>query len=405
MFGNRYGCISFALNVEAYVGTGRNAIFNKDLREYDPFADSWIQINDFPAAFLERRDAVTFTIGGEVYVGTGQVSGFLENDLWKYDPVADNWTQLNDFPFGGIREAITFTINDVAYVRKGYSGVLRKDLWKYDPISDSWIQLNDFPLTFDARADAVAFSLGDAAYVGTGNKYSPLKYFWKYDSTSDSWTQLNDFPHARYAVASFVLNREVYIATGQTGLGSGFQKGLYKYNAAADNWIELTDFPAAFDARSIAIAFTLDHSVYLGTGLGGTHSDLWKYEPNHTNHLLAVNPNGDAIWVDPNDNNVIDIDDEDADPTSDLQDWSNLPVIPTDFSDGTDAVNDADFDPAIEIQTISKSGNTITLFNSGGTFRDAVNDADFDPNNELITTAIFDGTDLKITEAGAKKNR
>ena len=400
MFSNRYGYISFAINGEAYVGTGRNAIFNKDLWKYDPLADSWTQLNDFPAAFLGRRDAVTFTIGGEVYVGTGQVSGFSENDLWKYDPVADNWTQLNDFPFGGTREAIAFTINDVAYVGTGSSGVFRKDLWKYDPIADSWIQLNDFPLAFEARADAVAFSLGDIAYVGTGNKNSPLKDFWKYDSTSDSWTQLNDFPHARYAVTSFVLNGEAYIATGQTGLGSGFQKGLYKYNAAAENWIELTDFPAGFGARSSAIAFTLDNSVYLGTGLGVGSLDLWKYEPNQTSHLLTINPNGDATWIDPNDNNLIDIDDADADPTNELQDWNNLPGIPTDFSDGTDAVNDADFDPTNELQDWSNLPGIPAAFDDD---MDDVNDADSDPNNELITTAILNGTDLEITDAGGTK--
>jgi N-acetylneuraminic acid mutarotase len=429
-FGNRYGCISFTLNGEAYVGTGRNSIFNKDLWKYDPLADSWTQLNDFPAAFLGRRDAVTFTIGGEVYVGTGQVSGFSENDLWKYDPIADTWTQLNDFPFGGTREAIAFTINDVAYIGTGSSGAFRKDLWKYDPVSDSWMQLNDFPLAFEARADAVAFSLGDIAYVGTGNKNSPLKDFWKYDSLSDSWTQLNDFPHARYSVTYFVLNGEVYIATGQTGLNSGFQKGLYKYNAAADDWKKLSDFPTGFGARSSAIAFTLDNSVYLGTGLGGVYSDLWKYEPNNTSHLLAVNPNGDAIWIDPNNNDIIYTDDADADPTNELQDWSNLPGIPAafidgvdnvndadadpgnelqdwsnlpgipaDFSDGTDDVNDADFDPSNEIQTISKTGNTITLSNSGGTFTDDVNDADFDPSNEIQTISKT-GNTITLSNSG-----
>ncbi len=49
----------------------------------------------------------------------------------------------------------------------------------------------------------------------------------------------------------------------------------------------------------------------------------------------------------------------------------------------TDAVDDADADPANELQTISKTGSTVTLSNGGGSFTDAVDDADNDPTNEL----------------------
>ncbi len=45
--------------------------------------------------------------------------------------------------------------------------------------------------------------------------------------------------------------------------------------------------------------------------------------------------------------------------------------------------DDADADPSNELQTISKSGNTVTLSNSGGSFIDEVNDADADPTNEI----------------------
>ena len=44
-----------------------------------------------------------------------------------------------------------------------------------------------------------------------------------------------------------------------------------------------------------------------------------------------------------------DVDDADADPANELQDWSNLPGIPADLLDGDD-VDDADADPANELQ-------------------------------------------------------
>lgn len=56
--------------------------------------------------------------------------------------------------------------------------------------------------------------------------------------------------------------------------------------------------------------------------------------------------------------------------------WQNLP---------TDQVNDGDFSPSNEIQSISKSGMTVTLSNGGGSFIDAVDDSDSSPSNEIQT--------------------
>ena len=58
--------------------------------------------------------------------------------------------------------------------------------------------------------------------------------------------------------------------------------------------------------------------------------------------------------------------------------------------------DDADADPANELQTISKSGSTVTLSNGGGSFTDAVDDADADPANE-IQDITLSGTELTIS--------
>ena len=79
-------------------------------------------------------------------------------------------------------------------------------------------------------------------------------------------------------------------------------------------------------------------------------------------------PNIPAGFADDIDN----VDDADNDPTNELQDWTNLPNIPTGFADDIDNVDDADNDPTNELQTISRSGNTVTLSNGGGTFTDSV---------------------------------
>ncbi len=58
--------------------------------------------------------------------------------------------------------------------------------------------------------------------------------------------------------------------------------------------------------------------------------------------------------------------------------------------------DDADADPANELQTISKSGSVVTLSNSGGSFVDATDDADADPTNEIQDLQL-DNNVLTIT--------
>ena len=122
------------------------------------------------------------------------------------------------------------------------------------------------------------------------------------------------------------------------------------------------------------------------------------------------------------------VDDADADPTNELQDWSNLPGIPAELADGTDDVDDADADPTNEIQIISISNDTIYLTSGGfalipqagfvdwnniinipAEFQDGddVDDADNDPANELqdwstlpgIPAELSDGDDVDDADA------
>ncbi len=59
------------------------------------------------------------------------------------------------------------------------------------------------------------------------------------------------------------------------------------------------------------------------------------------------------------------VNDADADPTNELQNWSNLPGIPTDFSDNVDNVDDADADPNNEIELPAGGTNAQVLSTDG----------------------------------------
>ena len=101
------------------------------------------------------------------------------------------------------------------------------------------------------------------------------------------------------------------------------------------------------------------------------------------------------------------VDDADADPTNELQDWSNLPGIPAGLSDGIDNVDDADADPTNEMNTgVALTGTDLEITDGNGTIvtdlsslQDGVNDADADPVNE-IQTISRGGTIVTLSNGG-----
>lgn len=75
------------------------------------------------------------------------------------------------------------------------------------------------------------------------------------------------------------------------------------------------------------------------------------------------------------------------------------------YYDGSVWINikDSDGSSSNELQTISKSGSTVTLSDGGGSFTDEVNDSDFDPLNEIQTLSKT-GNSIILTNGGGSVN-
>jgi N-acetylneuraminic acid mutarotase len=139
--GTRMSGIGFALDGFGYVGTGltSNAGWSTtDFYKYDPTADSWTQIDDVGIDPLNgpmpRMESTGFGLNGKGYVITGVTisSGDNYKDFWEYDPVADLWTRLEDFPGTARRYMSATTLNGCAYVGLGTNGTNFKDFWRWD---------------------------------------------------------------------------------------------------------------------------------------------------------------------------------------------------------------------------------------------------------------------------------
>jgi len=216
---------SFSMAGFGYVGTGsvRGSGESKDFWRYDPTTDSWSQIADFGGP--RRFGAVAFTVGGKGYVGTGSaiipplISQTTVKDIWEYDPTSNSWIQKNDYAGGAVSSAASFTIGNKAYVTTGL-GTGSTQLWEYDHTTDQWTRKVDFP--GEARQEAVGFSTQGIGYIGTGfaSFASTQPYrkndLWGYDPSTNSWNRKTDMPLGpRSSAIGFALGDYGYVGFGQ----------------------------------------------------------------------------------------------------------------------------------------------------------------------------------------------
>lgn len=218
------------------------------------------------------------------------VSTFMScnNDDDDEVELVGNWVKVGAFEGLPRRAAVSFVIEDTAYVGLGYNKVedkLLTDFWKYDADKDYWYPIeNSFP--GQGRKYAVAFSAGGKGYVGTGLGIDSLKDdlrlkdFYEYDPATGSWTEVASFKgSARYGAVAFSANGKGYVGTGYDG--SSTQRDFYQYDPSINDWTKVASMGG--DKRQYAVAFTINNEGYVVTGFdnGGYKYDFYKYSPEN----------------------------------------------------------------------------------------------------------------------------
>lgn len=268
-------CVSFVLQGEGYVLGGLDDFgFKRKMYSYNQFQDDWddeASIGGENGDGLERGSACAFAIGNKGYVclGQGQTNPYSK-DLWEYDSQTETWSQKADFGGSARRQAVAFTINELAYVGTGQdANGLKQDFYKYDPITNTWTQLNDFPGT--ARRQAVGFSMGSQGYLGTGDDGVLKNDFWMYEPSTDSWVQKANFPGTpRAGATGWGIFPTAFIATGED-LNFEYKNDVWEYNYFGNSWVQRADLIGS--GRKNAISFVLDGIAFLGTGYNGEFLD------------------------------------------------------------------------------------------------------------------------------------
>lgn len=160
-------------------------------------------------------------------------------------PAVGAWDALLPFPGDPRSGAVSFVVNNIAYVGTGYNykqNIRLKDFWSYDPSNEIWLKVPDFPGV--GRSRAVAFSLNGKGYVGTGTSDGStyLQDFYEFDPAagqSGQWTRIADFPSARAGSIAFSVSGRSFVGAGNQANGAN-SSDLWEYAPGANSWTQRT---------------------------------------------------------------------------------------------------------------------------------------------------------------------
>lgn len=276
----RRGAVGFSVNGKGYMGLGIDAAgplsFQNDMWEYDPGANTWTQVANFPGA--PRAWASSFSIGNFGYIATGYDSVRYFRDVWEYDPAGNSWLEKNSIVEDSTAYSAAFSVNNKGYIGTGIgtAGYV-KSFWEHEPAGNSTVLSNFFGGS--SREGALGFASTTKGYITTGKDSSGYRNdLWQYDPSLNSWTQKANFPGIpREKAVGFAVGNKGYVGTGINGTFS--MNDFWQYDAGMNVWSSLAAFPAS--SRSEAAGFSIGSNGYVGTGVdgGGVNNDFWEFAP------------------------------------------------------------------------------------------------------------------------------
>lgn len=289
----RSGATSFVINGKIYITGGFDGEKRlNDLWTYNEEKSNWVRVKNDKAEDVvfpgkARNYAVSFTVNGKAYVGSGFDGKDALSDFYEYDPLLKTWKKVAaDFPGEARYGGVAFAANGLGVVGTGTNktGDL-VDFYTYNPQADQWKKVSSLPSS--KRSNAFTFTIGETVYIGGGlNNGSYLSDFWKYSVKDDSWVRLNDLnrpkkPYeynlSRQFASTFVIGNSGYLIGGSSGQ---LLSSVWKYRADTDDWKQYEDFKGA--AREAAIGFAIGNQGFITTGRNGStlFDDTWIFTPS-----------------------------------------------------------------------------------------------------------------------------
>ena len=198
------------------IGDNAYIIANNQTWQYNQPSDTWTRKASV-SSLTSRWGATSLAVNGIGYFGLGLTddpppgTDAYPLDWWRYDPVANTWTRLNDFPGTRRSGAAGFAVDGKGYVATGEPerNVDAHTVWQYDPGTGQWTRKADFPGpegTFAFGENATIGGVDIGFLVGNGG-------VWEYNPATDVWGQVPNMPGGgKWAAGGFVLGNSLFVA-------------------------------------------------------------------------------------------------------------------------------------------------------------------------------------------------
>lgn len=218
---NIYDGVAFVIDSLAYVGLGADQFGNRyrHIWAYNPRSDSWNQVASLPTS-AARTGAFSFVLNGKAIIGAGDtyINGnrVYFKDVWEYNPLTDTWIQKGDFTGGGRVGMSAQVVNGRAFVGLGDDGfIFYTSYFEYDPINDDWLPKANFP--GPNRSFYSTTVAQDRIYLMSGEDLSSFftNEMWSYNPIADAWQAKWHFAGPKRAFANmFYLHGSFYFGLG-----------------------------------------------------------------------------------------------------------------------------------------------------------------------------------------------
>jgi hypothetical protein len=164
----------------------------------------------------------------------------MSNDVVRYDPGADSWETLPDYP-KSVAFASCGGIGDVVYCSGGNDGsASQKGGYAFDTAGGTWTPIADAPA--DHWADSYAVANGKLLVVGGSQGGAITNVGFSYDPEANAWASLPNANTARYRGAAACGFYKVGGSSGQFNATDSGEvlPGLEECAAASDvSWLTI----------------------------------------------------------------------------------------------------------------------------------------------------------------------
>ena len=145
-----------------------------------------------------------------IYVFGGSNTEGYSNRLYEYDPYADSWLRLEDMPEA--KQTNGEIINGILYVFGGYNGVTSSRIDAYDIKNSTWSSLGTMPIAISAHA-----TTKKGKNIWIVGSYDNITSMAVYNTETNEFTQLTSNMTGRRHCGAVIEGDDLYIYGGNQG--------------------------------------------------------------------------------------------------------------------------------------------------------------------------------------------